>query len=180
MMLVLSSFAFSQDYPPRKNLGFFTTVDANIGFDLASIIKSNRAKTEEERRQVPPGKFNYGFSSQIGYQPLSWFALAGGLRYSYIDPNYHLLYFTVQPYFFINDKTDDDFLFISAKYGNKINHTAAKNAGFVGLSVGKMEAINSNLGQYFSLNIENQVMDGNGTFFIGLTYGLVLFSNKRY
>lgn len=178
-MLVLSSFAFSQDYPPRKNLGFFTTIDANLGLDLASIIRNNQAKTDYEQSQVPHGKFNYGFSSQVGYQPISWFALAGGLRYSYIDPNYHLLYFTVQPYFFINDKTDDDFLFISAKYGNKINHTAAKNAGFIGLSIGKMEPMTNNLGQYFSVNLESQVVDDNGTFFVGLTYGLMLFSNKR-
>ena len=82
-------------------------------------------------------------------------------------------------YFFINDKTDDDFLFISAKYGNKINHTAAKNAGFIGLSIGKMEPMTNNLGQYFSVNLESQVVDDNGTFFVGLTYGLMLFSNKR-
>ncbi|SKB66248.1 hypothetical protein SAMN05660477_00575 [Soonwooa buanensis] len=180
LLLVFSSFVFSQDYPPRKKLGFFTTLDAGVGFDLASIVRNSQAKTDYELSQVPPGKYNYGFSSQVGYQPISWFALAGGLRYSYIDPNYHLLYFTIQPYFFVNDKTDDDFFFISAKYGNKINQTAAKNAGFIGLSLGKIEPMTNNLGQYFSVNLENQVLDGEGTFFVGLTYGLILFSNKRY
>ena len=179
LLLVFSTFVFSQDYPPRKKLGFFTTLDAGVGFDLASLIRNRQAKTDYEVSQVPPGRYNYGFSSQVGYQPISWFAVAGGLRYSYIDPNYHLLYFTIQPYFFISDKTDDDFLFISAKYGNKINHTAAKNAGFIGISLGKMEALTNNLGQYFSVNLEDQVLDGEGTFFVGLTYGLMLFSNKR-
>lgn len=179
-MLVFSSTAFSQDYQPRKNLGFFGTLETNIGFDLASMFKNSQAKTEYERYTAPPGKFNYGVTSQVGYQPISWFALAGGMRYSYIDPNFHLLYWTVQPYFIINDKIDDDYIYLSPKFGSQTNQSAVNNAKFIGINLGKIEAMGNNLAQQYAVSLETQVIGGESTFFIGPSYGLTLFSNSRY
>lgn len=160
-------------------LGVFTSVDANIGFDLASIMRDNQAQNEYEKSQLPPGKFNYGFSLLTGYQPLNWFSLSGGLRYSYIDPNFHLLYYKVQPNFYINNPEADDLVYLFANFGAKINHTAAKKAGFVGIGIGKTEPLSKRFGHQFQLSLDDQIIDGNGSIFIGLSYGIILFSNKN-
>lgn len=162
-----------------EKLGFFSSVEANVGFDLAHIIKENQAVTDYEKAQVPPGKFNYGFHAQAGYQPLNWFSLAGGLRYSYIDPNFHLLYVTLQPNFYISDPMDEYFEYLFASIGQKINRTAAENAGFAGIGFGKMTPLTTRFGQKFQLYLEDQLVDGNGSVFVGLSYGIVLFSNKN-
>ena len=177
LFLLVSAFVFSQDKPSK--LGMFGTLEANVGLDLADIIRNNRAKTDDERSQLPPGKFNYGFTSQIGFQSLNWFALSGGIRYSFIDPNYHLLYAMAQPTFFISDPKDEDFEYLFASVGTKINYTAAKNAGFVGIGAGKIEPINTRFGHKFQLNADLQVLDGESNIFVGLTYGIIVFSNKN-
>ena len=72
LLVSFSLFLFSQEKPNK--LGVFTTLDANIGFDLGSIIRDNQAKSDYEKSQLPPGKYNYGFSLLAGYQPLKWFS----------------------------------------------------------------------------------------------------------
>ena len=177
LFLFISVFGFAQEKPNK--LGIFGTLEVGAGFDLADIIRTNQAKTDNEKSQLPPGKFNYGFTSQLGFQPLHWFALSGGLRYSYIDPNYHLLYAVVQPSFFLGDPKVEDFLYIYGSFGTKINHTASKNAGFAGVGVGKIEPLNRHFGHKFQLYLEDQVLEGEGNVFIGLSYGIVIFSNKN-
>ncbi|MBU4538312.1 MAG: hypothetical protein L6264_10715 [Weeksellaceae bacterium] len=177
MFLLISVFGFAQEKPNK--LGVFGTFDANVGFDLGDIIRTNQAKTDYEKSQLPPGKFNYGFSSQIGFQPLNWFALGGGLRYSYIDPNYHMLYAMVQPTFFIGDRKEEDFLYIYGNYGTKINQTATKQGDFVGLGIGKIEPLGKHFGHKFQIYLEDQILDNEGNIFIGLSYGIVIFSNKN-
>lgn len=177
LFLLIPILGFAQEKPNK--LGVFGSIETNIGFDLGDMIRTSNAKTDYEKSQLPSGKFNYGFASQIGFQPLNWFALSGGLRYSYIDPNYHLLYFTVQPYFFLGDPRDEDFGFIFVNYGNKMNQTAARNGGFVGLGIGKIEPLSKRFGHKFQLYLEDQILDGNGNIFIGLSYGIVIFSNQK-
>ena len=177
LLLFVSTLAFSQEKPAK--LGVFGSLEASVGLDLADIIRTNNAQSDYEKSQLPPGKFNYGFTSQIGFQPFNWFALSGGIRYSYIDPNYHLLYAMVQPHFFLGDPKDQDFLYIYGNFGTKINQTAAKNAGFAGLGIGKIEPLNKHLGHKFQLYLEDQVLDGEGNIFIGLSYGVVFLGNKN-
>lgn len=162
----------------REKLGFFGSIDANMGIDLVKLIRKN---TEEGNtiQTMKPGKFSYGFASQIGFQPLDWFSVSSGLRYNFIDPNFHLLYFTVNPYFFIGDKNSPDYHFIFAKFGNKINRTAVEKAAFVSLGFGKIEPLNEHVGHQFQIAIEDQILDNSGNFFIGLTYGIVFFSKKN-
>lgn len=177
-LFLLSSISlFSQEKPNK--LGVFVSLEANIGFDVAEMIRRNNARTEYEKSQLPPGKFNYGFTSQIGFQPFNWFALSGGFRYSYIDPNYHLLYYVVQPNFFLGDPKDEEFAYLFGNIGSKINHTAAENAGFIGLGIGRIEPVNKYLGHKFQIYLEDQVLDGTGNIFLGFSYGLVIFSNKN-
>ena len=171
-------FGFSQEKANYK-LGFFSSVEANFGFDLAAMIKSDRAQTEYEKQQLDPGKFNYGFTAQVGYQPINWFAIGTGLRYSFVDPNFHVIYFTLQPYFFVGNPKDAEFTYLSLNMGRQINQTASRNAGFIGLSIGRFEPINKRFGNKFQINLETQSFDGEGTLFVGFTYGLTFFSNKE-
>lgn len=46
-IVFISVFNFAQEKPIK--LGFFTSVDANIGLDLGDIIRSNQAKTDYEK-----------------------------------------------------------------------------------------------------------------------------------
>ena len=160
-------------------LGFYTTLDADIGLDLASIIRNTKEKTIKEQYAEPPGKFHYGFSLLAGYQLLNRFSISGGVRYSFIDPNYHLIYYKVQPNFFLGDPKNQDFMYIFANFGSKLNHTAAKNAGFAGIGIGKIEPLNQRFGHQFQISLDDQIIDGNATVFIGLSYGIILFSNKN-
>ena len=123
LFLIFPFLGFGQEKAAK--LGAFSTLETNIGLDLAQMIRDGRAKTDYEKSQLPPGKYNYGFTAQIGVQPLNWFALGGGLRYSYIDPNYHLLYAMVQPKFFLGDTRDEEFFYLFGSMGTKINRTAA-------------------------------------------------------
>lgn len=176
--LLLAGIFVSAQKSENHKLGLFSSIEANVGFDLASIIRDKNAKTDYERSQLPPGKFNYGFSGQVGFQPWNRFALSSGIRYSYIDPNYHLLYLTAQPSFFLGDPKDEEFTYIFANASMKINQTAATNAGFVGLGIGKVIPAANRLGNKFQLYLENQVLDGNSSVFVGFSYGLIFFSNK--
>lgn len=177
LILLISNFLYSQD--KANKLGIFAGVEANVGFDVAAMIKEKQATSEYERQNLDPGKFNYGFTAQVGYQPLNWFALATGLRYAYVDPNFHVVYWTFQPFFIISNPKDEEFTYISANFGTQINHTASKNAKLVGLSVGFFEPITKNFGNKFQVNLEVHNFDGNSTLFVGFSYGIAFFSNKK-
>lgn len=172
-----SSLFFSQE--KSYKLGFFSSIDANIGFDLGDIIRTNQAQTQYEKDQLPPGKYNYGFNFLAGYQAFKWFSISGGFRYSYIDPNYHLLYYKVQPQFYLGNLKDEDYTYLFANFGTKINQTAAEQAGFVGIGVGFVEPISKRFGHQFQINLDDQILDGNGIIFIGISYGIIIFSNKN-
>lgn len=175
--VVLSLKTFSQE--KSNKLGLFGVVEANVGFDVAAMIKENKATNEYDRQRLDPGKFNYGFAAQLGYQPLNWFALGTGVRYSYVDPNFHVVYWTLQPFFIVSNPRDEEFTYVSANFGTQINQTASKNAKLAGISVGFFEPITKNLGNKFQINLEVQNFDGNSTFFVGFSYGITIFSNKK-
>ena len=177
LILFFSSFLFGQE--KSKKLGFFTTVEANLGFDLGAIIKESQVTNEYEKRNLDPGKFNYGFAAQVGYQPLNWLALGTGLRYSYVDPNFHVVYWSLQPYIIVSNSKDEEKYYISPTFGTQINHTASRNAKFFGIGVGAFEPVKNKFANKFQVNVEVQDFDGNGTVFVGFTYGITLFSNKN-
>ena len=179
LLFFIASSIFLYSQKTTTKLGVFTSLDANIGFDLGSMIRNSKAKTDYEKSKLPPGKYNYGFSVLAGYQPFNWFSVSGGLRYSYIDPNFHLIYYKVQPNFYINDPESDDLVYLFANFGNKINHTAAKNAGFVGIGIGAIEPLSKRFGHQFQVSLDDQIIDGESSVFIGISYGIILFSNKN-
>ena len=178
LLLIFPTLIFSQE--KRNKLGFFGSVEANIGYDVAAMIKESQVTNEYERENLDPGKFNYGFSAQAGYQPLNWFALGTGLRYSFVNPNFHVIYWNIQSYFFVNNpEVEENRVYISANFGTQINKTASRNAKVIGLSVGGFGPVTKNLGNKFQVNLEVQDFDGNGTLFVGFTYGIAIFSNKN-
>ena len=175
--LIFASMLYGQE--KSNKLGVFTSLDLNIGFDLGDIIRTNLAKDDYELSQLPPGKFNYGISFLVGVQPINWFSLSAGLRYSYIDPNYHLVYYKVQPNFYLGDSTDQDFLYLFANVGSKLNETAAEKASFVGVGIGKIEPLSKRFGHQFQVSLDNQIINREGNIFIGFSYGIILFGNKN-
>lgn len=179
VLLFLNSLAAQEKTNQNLRMGFYSNTEANVGFDLGSILRDDSNKTEYEKQQEDPGRYNYGVSSLIGYQPIKWFALGGGLRYSYIDPNFHLIYAFIQPQFIINNVQQDDPVFIKLNFGKQINSSVVKNTGFVGLSFGKSEVINPHFAHYFQFNLDAQALDST-VFFVGFSYGIQIFSNKNF
>ncbi|MEJ8590193.1 hypothetical protein JSO54_02960 [Riemerella anatipestifer] len=168
---------FAQEKKSDK-LGIFTGVNANVGLDLASILRRNNTNTNNHtlNNSRSDEKFAYGFASELGIQPFNWFAISGGIKYNYVSDNYHLLYYIINPYIFVTKAEDHDFGYIGLKLGKQFNRSAANDTAYWGLSVGKFDAsLYRNLGQKFEISLEGYSM---GNWFIGFSYGIVFYSNK--
>ena len=66
LLFFIASSIFLYSQKTTTKLGVFTSLDANIGFDLGSMIRNSKAKTDYEKSKLPPGKYNYGFSVLAG------------------------------------------------------------------------------------------------------------------
>lgn len=176
----LSLSISAQNKSDSQKMGFYTNLDANIGFDLVTILRSDKNKTEYEKQQEEPGKYNYGFTATAGFQPLKWFVFGAGLRYSYIDPNNHFIYFLIQPQFILNNPQDDDPFFLKLSLGKQINHTSINNNEFLGISFGKTEVLSPRFSHYFQFNLDFQNANDGGVAFVGFSYGVQIFSNKNF
>lgn len=179
LMLAPCQLLFSQGTKENLKLGTFGSLQADVGFDLPSILgKKLQTNEYEYRYSNQKTYFTGGFSSQIGYQPLNWLALAGGIRYSYISPMFHNLYWTVQPYFFITKPENLDFGYFTLQIGRQFNKTQGlDDNGFVQVGVGKFDVINNHTAQKFQLSLDVQLAD-DSIWFLGISYGITFFSNK--
>jgi len=162
-----------------KKIGFYSTLDANLATDLVGIIQPE-PKTPYKTENAEAGKFTYGASALVGYQPLSWFSVAGGLRYSYVLPNFHFIYYKLQTNFYVGSKFEEDLTYIFANFGEIINRTAVESAGFFGFGVGKIEPLGSRFGHHFQLGLDLQSAGEDAVVFVGFSYGIILFSNKKF
>lgn len=180
-LLFFSSLYYSQNKENYK-LNFFGSLQADAGLDLGSILKPNRNNTNQTASYYDdqPTYFTYGFSAQAGYQPLNWLAFSSGLRYSYITPKFHNVYWMFQPYFFITRPEDKDLGYLTFDFGKQINKTqGSSNSSFVGIGVGKVDLIKENLAQKFQFNLDVQAIPEDPIWFLGFSYGIVIFSNKN-
>lgn len=180
-MVFMSSLYFGQNKTSNK-LNFFGTAQADIGLDLGSILRPNKNPdgTPKYYYEEQPTYFTYGASVQGGYQPLNWLALSTGLRYSYITPKFHNVYWIVQPYFFISPPENKEFGYLTLNFGKQINITQGRSAnGFIGIGVGKFDLAGQNLAQKFQLNLDVQTTKNDAIWFLGFSYGIVLFNNKN-
>lgn len=170
LALGIMAFANGQETPDYR-LRAFAFLDLNLGTDVRSISKNENYSGDNH--------FTYGLSSQVGYQPLTWFGFATGPRYDYIMPNHHALYWSGKGYFFFTPPEDEAFGFISLSYGKQINRNVNGTGGVVaGVSLGKISIIDNQLAHKFELKFDYHFTNHNKFPMIGLSYGLVLFSNK--
>lgn len=182
LLLVISNLFLAQKITGgEEKINWFSVLNVQSSLDIASIVNSIRDDYDSPTSHYQDPIFSYGFDVEAGHQPLSWLALSGGIRYHYSIPNHHLLYYTANSYFFINNPRDLDFTFISFKYGKQFNHSQTNHSDFFRLGIGKIESfIYKRLGQKVELFIEHHSLrDKNNSLFIGLSYGITLIGNKK-
>jgi hypothetical protein len=165
---------------PKMNFYFNPTL--NVGYNVKNQSKRNQnADSQYYQNYVSPylpNDFTYGISAVGGYNFLPNFAIGTGLKYSYIDPNFHLMYWLIQPKFIFNP--GDEAFFIDVTYGKQINSSVISNSEFWGLKLGLQVAYSKRLSQEGGLVFETLQASRSNTLFIGLSYGITIFSNKNY
>ena len=178
ILLLISVLGFSQEKNKIEKMGLYSTTTINLGLDLVQMI-ADKGKSDYELQNSPPGKFNYGITSILGYHLFNRLSLGTGLRYSFVDSNYHLVYLLAQSKIYLDDPEEEDPLFLNINYGKQINRTAINNATVIGIEIGKIEVLNNRFGHQFSINLDAQIFE-QGTLFVGFSYGITIFSNKDY
>ncbi|QQQ29706.1 hypothetical protein [Chryseobacterium indoltheticum] len=163
-------------------MNFYFNPTLNVGYNVKNQSKRNQnADSQYYQNYVSPylpNDFTYGISAVGGYNFLPNFAIGTGLKYSYIDPNFHLIYWLIQPKFIFNP--GDEAFFIDVTYGKQINSSVISNSEFWGLKLGLQVAYSKRLSQEGGLFFETLQASRSNTLFIGLSYGITIFSNKNY
>ncbi|MDF2933490.1 MAG: hypothetical protein K0R36_2821 [Chryseobacterium sp.] len=181
--LLISLQSFSQvDQSKKPKMNFYFNPSLNVGYNLGNSIKDNQNKDSYDYQQniAPylPNKYMYGISAIGGYQFLPNFAIGTGLKYSYIDPNFHLMYWMIQPKVIFNP--GDEAFFIDLTYGRQFNKSVVSNADFWSLKAGIQVSYSKRLSQEGGLFLEGAQLGNTGAVFIGISYGITIFSNKNY
>ncbi len=152
--------SFAQEQKSDK-LGIFTGINANVGLDLASILRGNNTDTNNNtlNNSRSDEKFAYGFASELGVQPflIGWLFREG---LSIAMFRIIIIYcITPSTRIYLLPAEDHDFGYIGLKLGKQFNRSAANDTAYWGLSVGKFDAsIYRNLGQKFELSLEGYSM----------------------
>lgn len=183
LVLLSSITVFSQVEDSKKpKMNFYFNPTLNVGYNVKNQSKRNQnADSQYYQNYVSPyipNDFTYGISAVGGYNFLPNFAVGTGLKYSYIDPNFHLMYWLIQPKFIFNP--GDEAFFIDVTYGKQINSSVISNSEFWGLKLGLQVAYSKRLSQEGGLVFETLQASRSSTLFIGLSYGITIFSNKNY
>ncbi|AZA60620.1 hypothetical protein [Chryseobacterium indoltheticum] len=184
ILVLLSSITVSSQVEDSKKpkMNFYFNPTLNVGYNVKNQSKRNQnADSQYYQNYVSPylpNDFTYGISAVGGYNFLPNFAIGTGLKYSYIDPNFHLMYWLIQPKFIFNP--GDEAFFIDVTYGKQINSSVISNSEFWGLKLGLQVAYSKRLSQEGGLVFETLQASRSNTLFIGLSYGITIFSNKNY
>lgn len=182
LILILSNISVSSQTKDYR-LGVFGSAQADLGLDASFWFRRNQEKNNNNNsssREKRDFHITYGTQAQIGWQPLHWLGIAGGLRYSYISNKYHNVYAMVQPYFFLSPKDEEEKSYITLALGKQINNTQGfSNGGFVQLGIGRIDLMEKHIAQKIQLNLDVQPAGNNTIIFIGLSYGIV-FHSRRY
>ncbi len=181
--LMISSGLFSQvDHSKKPRMNFYINPGINIGYNLGNSIKNNQNKDsfDYQHNVAPflPNDFTFGISAVGGYHFLPNFAIGTGLKYSYIDPNFHIMYWMIQPKIIFNP--GDEAFFIDLTYGKQMNKSVISNADFWSLKAGLQVSYSKKLSQEGGLFLEGAQLGNTGAVFIGISYGITIFSNKNY
>ncbi|KQR92409.1 hypothetical protein ASG01_10800 [Chryseobacterium sp. Leaf180] len=166
----------------KPKMDFYFNPSLNIGYNLGNSIKDSQNKDSYyyQNNIAPylPNKLSYGILAVGGYHFLPNFAVGGGLKYSYIDPNFHLVYWLVQPRIIIGP--GDDAFFIDLTYGSQLNNTAVKDSYYLAVKLGVQTSFSKRLSQEGAFVLERMQLGDNSAFFLGVSYGITVFSNKNY
>lgn len=172
-----SVLAFSQNTETKKQkMDFYFNPTVNFGFNLK---KERRMENNSQYiQQDVPRKITYGITAVAGYNFLPNFALGTGLRYSFMQDNFHLVYWVIQPKI-IFEPGDRPF-YIDLNYGKQLNNSIVKNSEFWGGRLGIQVSYSKRLSQEGGIFFEGHTLGNSNATFIGLSYGVTIFSNKNY
>lgn len=178
LSLLYTATCFSQETETKKvKMDFYLNPSLNIGYNL-----QNRDNQSTDSQYIEPkkiGKITYGISAIGGYNFLPNFALGTGFKYSFIEDNYHLVYWMIQPKIIFSP--GDRPFYIDLNYGKQLNHSAISDSEFWGARLGIMVSYSKRLSQEGGITFEGHQLNGKSNgFFIGLSYGITIFSNKNY
>ncbi len=180
IFLLIFSFckAFSQDTETGKSkMDFYFNPSLNVGFNSNKKNQTSNSQYIENRSSL--GNLTYGITAVGGYNFLPNFALGTGFKYSFIQDNYHLIYWVIQPKIIFSP--GDRPFYIDINYGKQLNHSAVSDTEFWGGRLGMQVSYSKRLSQEGGIVFEShRLKDGADGFFIGLSYGITLFSNKNY
>ena len=181
LSLIFSVFAFGQS-EKSKTMGFYISPNIQAGYNLGnSIAKSQNRDSPYYQQEVAPNlpnKITYGIGVVGGYHILPFFALGTGLRYNYVEDNLHLLNWTVQPKF-IFGKEEGKFV-LEFEYGKQFNQSNINNTHYFGGKIGYQESFSKHLIQEGGLFIYRYNSHVSNAYFIGLSFGATIFSQKKY
>ncbi|MDR2238446.1 MAG: hypothetical protein LBE92_20150 [Chryseobacterium sp.] len=169
---------FSQETETKKSkMDFYFNPSLNIGYNVG--YKEPEVNNTQYIKAPPMGKVTYGITAIGGYNFLPNFALGTGLRYSFVEDNNHLVFWMIQPKIIFSP--GDRPFYIDLNYGRQINHSAVSDSELWGARLGMMVSYSKRLSQEGGIVLEGQkIKDNPNAFFIGLSYGITIFSNKNY
>lgn len=169
---------FSQNEDDKKSkMDFYFNPSLNIGFNINKKSESTNSQYIEPKSVL--GNFTYGVTAIGGYNFLPNFALGTGFKYSFIQDNYHLIYWVIQPKIIFSP--GDRPFYIDLNYGKQLNRSVISDTEFWGGRIGMQVSYSKRLSQEGGIVFEShQLKNGADGFFIGLSYGITMFSNKNY
>lgn len=182
IFVLISSLGFSQSNPEKRPIqGFYFSPEVSARFNLSNIIASNRDKQNNPENQYTtyPNDFSYGISAVAGYNFIPNLSLGGGIKYTYTTDNFHIVYGIIQPKILFN-VDDGEPVFIDLTYGFQLNKSVVNDSDLYGIKVGKLVSHSKRLSQQGGLYFEGQQLGNTGVTFVGIFYGLTIFSNKNY
>lgn len=180
LLLLVSIFGFSQT-EKKPIQGFYFNPEVSAGFNLSNIITTNRDERNNLENQYTtyPNDFSYGISAVAGFNFIPNLSLGGGIKYTYTTDNFHILYGIIQPKILFNVDNGEP-VFIDLTYGFQLNRSVVDNADLYGIKVGKLVSHSKRLSQQGGFYLEGQQLGNTGVTFVGIFYGLTIFSNKNY
>ena len=182
LFLLISSLGFSQTRSEKRPIqGFYFSPELSAGFNLSNIIEGNRDRDNNPNNPPVnyPNDFSYGISAVAGFNFIPNLSLGSGLKYTFTSDNFHILYGIIQPRILLN-VDDGEPVFIDLTYGFQLNKSAVEAADLYGIKVGKLVSHSKRLSQQGGLYFEGQQLGNTGVTFVGVFYGITLFSNKNY
>ncbi|WP_300689156.1 hypothetical protein [Chryseobacterium sp.] len=158
-------------------MDFYFNPSLNIGFNINKRSESANSQYIESKSVL--GNFTYGVTAIGGYNFLPNFALGTGFKYSFIQDNDHLVYWVIQPKIIFSPGERP--FYIDLNYGKQLNRSVISDTEFWGGRIGMQVSYSKRLSQEGGIVFEShQLKNGADGFFIGLSYGITIFSNKNY